>query len=276
MAFSWNGDLWDVGIRGGNARRLTSHPADDRHPVYSRDGKSIAFVSNRTGSNQVYVMPARGGQPERVTAHSEGYMVHDWFPDGKSVLCTGQRDHHWRDASRLLRVWVDGSRGEQVLADAAATSPSLSPDGNLILFSREGKHWWRKGYSGAKAAQVWMLNLETGNFSKLLDEGVDCLWPVWAPSGSAFYFARGGAGGFDLWRAEIAAAPGDDEAKEVDLVKAQCVLDVDTHAVAFPTSSTSSPNIVYRHGFDLYSWKPAERCHTKEDQNPRQARSGNC
>lgn len=256
VAFSWNGDLWDVGIRGGKARKLTSHPANDRHPVYSRDGRKIAFVSNRTGSYQVYVMPARGGQPERVTAHSEGYVVHDWFPDGSSVLCTGQRDHHWRDASRLLRVWVDGSRGEQVLADAAATSPSLSPDGKTILFNREGKHWWRKGYAGAKAAQVWMLNLETGSFSKLLSEGVDCFWPVWAPGGSSFYFARGGAQGFDLWRAEIASALGDADAKEVARVTTECVLDVDTHSVVFPSSSTSNPNIVYRHGFDLYSWNP--------------------
>src|SRR5690606_9183382 len=97
VAFSWQGDIWDARVRGGQVRRLSFHPADESRPVYSRDGEQLAFISNRTGSNQVFVMPAGGGEPRQVTAHSEGYEVHAWFPDGKSILTTGNRDHHWRD-----------------------------------------------------------------------------------------------------------------------------------------------------------------------------------
>lgn len=200
-------------------------------------------------------MRARGGEAKQVTSHTEGYQVHSWFPDGKSLLCTGQRDHHWRDATRLIRVWVDGSRGEEVLADLAATSPSLSPDGTRVLFNREGRRWWRKGYRGAAAAQVWVLDLQSGRTTKLVDEGVDCRWPVWTPEGDAFLFTKGGSEGFDLWRAEL---PKDVPITSVDpgAIVHERVLDVETHSVVFPAASLRVPTLVYRHGFDLYRWDP--------------------
>lgn len=255
VAFSWNGDLWDARINRGVARRLTFHDADDRQPVYSRNGRQMAFVSDRTGSSQVYVMPAGGGQPRQVTFHTEGYQVHDWFPDGESLLCTGGRDHHWRDTSRMVRVWIDGSRGEQVLTDATATAPSLSADGKHVLFSREAGRWWRKGYRGAGAGQVWMLDLESGQFTKLLHEDVDCLWPVWSHDGAGFYFAKGDSEGFDLWHASVPMPPLSEQAAEVaQQLDTKRVLDVDTHSVVFPAVSANKPVMIYRHGFDLYQW----------------------
>ncbi|WP_425399549.1 S41 family peptidase [Aeoliella sp.] len=257
VAFAWNGDLWQLRQGQRFPRRLTSHDARENFPVYSPDGKRIAFVSNRTGSDQVYVMPAAGGEPRQVTRHTEGYQVHDWFPDGKSLLCTGERDHHWRDASRLIRVWIDGSRGEQVLADMAADEPSLSPDGRRILFNREGERWWRKGYRGSRAAQVWMLDVETGRVVELLHDEIDCYWPTWAPDGKSFYFAAGASDGFDLWQADI--APAVLEGKQADpAVTTTRVLQLDTHSVVFPTVARNAPEVVYRHGFDLYRWNAEE------------------
>jgi tricorn protease len=73
LAFDWNGDVWTVPVTGGVARPLTRHPAHDREPKFSPDGKEIAFTSDRTGSYQVYVVPASGGTPRQLTHHTAGY-----------------------------------------------------------------------------------------------------------------------------------------------------------------------------------------------------------
>ncbi len=247
MAFAWNGDLWSVSTEGGTMHRLTSHPADDSGPVYSRDGRQIAFVSDRTGARQVHVMPAEGGAPRQVTWHTEGYRVHDWWPDGHSLLVTSTRDHHWRDAQRMVRVWIDGDRNEELLVDAAAQEPSLSPDGTKILLVREGERWWRKGYHGSRAAQVWLYDLESKNFRQLLSEEYDCRWPVWHRDGRQFTYAMGDSDGFDLWQATV----GDGEGNATDKRK---VVDVDTFSVLFPAASAAADTIVYRHGKDLFRW----------------------
>src|SRR6516225_5481094 len=73
LVFDWDGDIWRVPTTGGLARRLTNHPARDREPRFSPDGKQLAFISERSGSPQVHVMPASGGIPRPLTAHTAGY-----------------------------------------------------------------------------------------------------------------------------------------------------------------------------------------------------------
>ena len=63
VAFTYGGDLWIANRDGGEARRLTSTPAVERDPQFSPDGKWIAFTSNRSGNNDVYVIPTEGGIP---------------------------------------------------------------------------------------------------------------------------------------------------------------------------------------------------------------------
>src|SRR4051794_14640725 len=63
VAFSYVGDIWVVEAGGGTARAVTSHPAHDAYPVFSPDGRALAFSSNRHGSYDVYVVPTHGGRP---------------------------------------------------------------------------------------------------------------------------------------------------------------------------------------------------------------------
>ena len=104
LLFARDGDIWQVPTRGGQASRVTFDSTNESQPIYSPDGDRIAFISDRTGSNQVYVMPASGGEPKQLTFHSEGYSLQDWYPDGKSLLVLASRDHHWRSASRFFRI----------------------------------------------------------------------------------------------------------------------------------------------------------------------------
>jgi tricorn protease len=249
LAFSWANDVWSVPSHGGVAHRLTNHSSIDSQPKFSPDGSKLAFVSNRTGSDQIYVMPADGGVPEQKTFHSEGYDLADWYPDGQSVLAIGQRDHFWRSAQRMLQVDITKRQAEKVLLDDAAANASLSPDGKKILFTREGERWWRKGYRGERASQVWQLDLASGQTSELLHEGVECSWPLWLPNGNGFYFTKGDAKGFDLWKYRFSKAQ-DRPAKQ------KRIAGFDEDSIVKPTISRDGSTIVFRHLFDLYLFNP--------------------
>lgn len=145
LVFRWANELWSTSIEpNGSIKRLTNHPAVDSQPRFSPNGKQIAFISNRSGSNQIYVMPAEGGIPQQKTFHSEGYSLADWFPDGNSVLAVASRDHFWRGSNRMMQIDLTKRSAEKMLLDDAAANPKLSNDGKKILFTREGERWWRK------------------------------------------------------------------------------------------------------------------------------------
>ncbi len=191
LAFSWRGDLWEVAVEGGSCRRLTTHPADDIQPRFSPDGSKLAFVSNRNGHKQIFVMPAGGGAAEQKSFHSEDYQLADWFPDGKSILALSARDHFWKSAERLVQINTEQRSPEKFIVDAHATGAVVSPDGKSILMTREGERWWRKGYQGERASQIWKLDIASGTLEELLHEGFECRFPVWLPTAEASITRKG-------------------------------------------------------------------------------------
>ena len=72
IAFCYQGDIWRVPTAGGDAVPLTTNEAYDHTPVWSHDGKQIAFTSTRYGSNDVFVMASTGGAPTRLSFHGNG------------------------------------------------------------------------------------------------------------------------------------------------------------------------------------------------------------
>ncbi len=251
IAFSWNDEIWSAAIDGSSLTRLTNHPASDAQPLFSPDGKQIAFISTRTGSPQIFVMQADGTLPKQVTFHSAGYTLADWFPDGKSLLAVGARDHFYRDAERLIQIELGERKAEKILVNAAVKNPKLSPNGKRVLFNREGERWWRKGYTGERSAQVWQYDLGSGEFKELLHEGVECMWPIWMANGKGFYFVKGDVHGFDLWRYRFP--------KNADKPANQKqIAGFDEDSIAFPAISRDGKTIVFRHLFDLYRFRPEE------------------
>src|SRR3954469_75519 len=81
VAFSYLGDIWTAGEDGTAVVRLTVNKARDLAPRFSPDGRSIAFSRDREGGLDVYVIPASGGDPRRLTDHSADEVVLGWTPD---------------------------------------------------------------------------------------------------------------------------------------------------------------------------------------------------
>src|SRR5580692_6907933 len=89
VVFTSEGDLWQVGVDGGMAHRLTSNPGEETGAAFSPDGKTLAFSANYEGPTDVYTMPASGGLPTRRTYES-GAQVVGWTPDGKILYSTAR------------------------------------------------------------------------------------------------------------------------------------------------------------------------------------------
>jgi tricorn protease len=244
LAFDWNGDVWSVQTAGGVARPLTRHPARDRQPRFSADGKEIAFISERSGSPQVYVMPAAGGTPRQVTFHTAGFTLQEWTPDGR-LLVGAARDNFWRHAERFLLVNPSVRKAEEPLFDDYGQNGSLSPDGRQLLFTREGPAWWRKGYHGSQASQIWLYDLVSKSFQKLLGEETGCLWPLWKPDGEGFYYVGASSGSCNLWEHDLQNGQGRQLTRFTD------------DSVVFPCISRDGSTIAFRHLFDLYRFRPA-------------------
>jgi tricorn protease len=243
LLFSWRGDIWKVSSHGGTAQRLTHNPGEDVLPRFSPDGREIAFTSNRTGANQIHRMSNTGSRPTQLTFHSEGSILEGWAPDGESLLVSASRDHFWRHSQRFFRIPNKARAGEKLLFNAYGRWARLSPDGSKVLFTREGTRWWRKGYVGSQSAQIWIYNLKSGRFDKIMEEPGACRYPLWKASGKGFYYVSQATGSFNLYSRDFGG-------KSIQLTS------FSDDSVLTPTLSKDGSTLVFRHLFDLYVMNP--------------------
>lgn len=257
VAFGWCGDIWSVPTAGGLATRLTTNPALDSGAAFSPDGRHIAFNSEREGSKQAYVMPVNGGEPRQITWHTDGCDIREWTPDGRGLLVGIGRDFSWMResrASRLALIDATERKAENVLFDDYASDGVVSPDGKRVLFVREGSEsWWRQGYKGSRAGQIWLFNREDGSFTQVIAEETESRWPLWKADAKGFYFVSNRDGTCNLWEHSFGAK------KDAQL----------THfkgdSVVFPAISRDGGTLVFRVRFDLYRWHPGDKEPAKID-----------
>ena len=113
IVFSYAGDLWSVPREGGDAKRLTTGVGVETDPRFSPDGSMIAFTGEYDGNVDVFVMPASGGTPRRLTYHPDGDWVIGWTPDGKRILFASTRAST-RDRVNLFTLPMEGGFPEQL------------------------------------------------------------------------------------------------------------------------------------------------------------------
>ncbi|MEN8163675.1 MAG: hypothetical protein ABFS37_06070, partial [Acidobacteriota bacterium] len=178
IAFSWQGDLWTVPSAGGTARRLTAHPAAERYPVWSRDGRLIAFASDRHGNNDVFVMPADGSAaPTRLTFADRSDTPVDFTPEGTAVLFSSGRALSVRWMPALWTVPSGG--GTPTLAQSSlGEQGAYSPDGQTMVFTRGATKWTRHGYRGTASRTPWLRDSD-GDYHRLSDFAGDEEHPSW-------------------------------------------------------------------------------------------------
>jgi len=239
VVFAYWGDLWSAPVDGSEAaRRLTDHLAFDQNPRFSPDGESIAFEAGREGSSDVWVMPAEGGVPRRVTGFSGGDTLMNWSPDGRRIVFTSKREL-W--ATNLMHIDVAGKeppvqvtyRDHYSIADAV-----MLPDGGFIV-SRGSGRWWRKHYRGTSQQELWRIHPD-GTHEQLTDHPGYDRWPMLGADGNTVYYVTDLDGIPNIWSMNL----------EEDLL-----LQVTHHTydgVQFPSIDPTGKYITYEFAGDLY------------------------
>ena len=190
VAFSYLGDIWIANEDGSGVVRLTDNRAREIYPRFSPDGRWIAFSSNRYGNNDVFVIPAAGGAPRRLTFHTGNDEVVGWSRDSQSILFRATRgDGAFPTVATLYEVSVNGGAERPLPVDWGYYG-SYSPDGKSLVFNRHPAVWSRQHYRGSFSADLWIANIAEKSFSRLLaDERYNRYWPMWGADNAIYFVA---------------------------------------------------------------------------------------
>ncbi|MCX6553166.1 MAG: protease, partial [Acidobacteria bacterium] len=198
VVFTYAGDLFTVPATGGVARRLTSDVGFEMFARFSPDGKQLAFTGQYDGNTEVYVMPALGGVPKRVTWTAT--LGRDDVSDrmGPNNIVMG-----WKNASQILfrsrRTEWNDFRGQLYLASVTGGPleevplprggfGTFSPDGQQFVYNRvfrEFRTW--KRYRGGQADDVWLHDFRAKTTTNLTNNPAQDIIPMW--KGNRVYFA---------------------------------------------------------------------------------------
>lgn len=211
IAFSYKGDIYTVPAAGGTARALTIHSDWDGHPVWSRDGKRIAFASDRSGNLDVYVMSSQGGVAKRLTYYSGTDIPQDFSRNGKDVLFTSARvdsaSSTFFPTTRLTETYsvpVKGGTPEMV-STTPASEVQYSMDGKKLLYRDEKayENQFRKHDVSAFARDIWLHDLKSGEHTQLTTFAGGDHNPVWKDKDTFYYTSEEGTGAFNVWQSDL-------------------------------------------------------------------------
>jgi tricorn protease len=250
VAFSYLGDIWTVETIGGTARAITTHPAHDISPVFSPDGRRIAFSSNRHGSYDIYVVPVQGGRPTRLTVDSGTEMVCGWSPDGKNILFASTRSTAFPPSYELFTVPVEGGLSRRVSA-AEGKEGVYSPAGDRIAYVRGPGTWYRKGYRGSSNDDIWICNADGSNNRQITAFNGQDSSPMWSSDGKTLFYVsdiHGASANIVRLPLDAAAPP----APGKPTVKPQQVTSHSEDSVRRARISRDGQWIVYECGADLW------------------------
>jgi tricorn protease len=197
IVFSYKGDLYKVSSAGGDASPLTLHESHDFMPVWSRDGKYIAFASDRYGNFDVFVMPSAGGEATRITYHSAPDLPYDFTPDGKSVIFGTTRNDIYTSArfpirsifQKLYKAPVGGGRSVMFLSAGSEFAKYNSKGDQIIFQDRKGyEDAWRKHHTSAVTRDIWIYDVKKDDYEQVSGfEGED-REPVFSADDQYFYY----------------------------------------------------------------------------------------
>ena len=248
IVFTYGDDLWSGPRDGGPAHPLTTGPGTKTDPFISPNGKWIAYSGTYDGNTDVYVMPAGGGVPRRLTFHPGADNVMGWTPDSSAVLFRSGRMSYSR-AQRLFTVALTGGFPNEVPL----------PEGEMGSFSPDGKHlayvpFWNWGpttawkrYRGGTTARIWIARLSDSKVEEIPRNNSNDFDPMWL--GEKIYFLSDRSGAVSLFVY-------DTRSKKIDPVISGATSDI-------KWASAAPDMIVYEqlgslHKLDLRTMKDAE------------------
>ena len=247
VVFAYGGYLWSVPREGGDARQLTTG-GHEGAPVFSPDGKWIAFTGQYDGNIDVFVIPAEGGEPKRLTWHPGADIADGWTPDGKKVLFHSNRESY-ADFDRVYTVPVEGGPAE-VLPMWRGEAAWFSPDGGSIAYV-PNEIWqtsWKR-YRGGQSTPIYIVRLSDLALEKVPREDSNDKHPVWF--GDTVYFLSDRSGPVTLFAYE----------RKTRTVKQV----IDNKGLDFKSLSAGPDALVYEQFGGIYIFNPSSGKSAKVD-----------
>lgn len=212
VVFSYQGDLYKVSTKGGEALRLTTGEAYETQPIWSPDGKKIAFVSTRNkGSRDIYVMDANGGSATRVTTHSTSEEPQFFSPDGKYIYYTAHIQDVAKSAlfpsflyNELYKVPVEGGRTTLVVSTPVAKA-TLSSDGSFMLYEdiKGVENIWRKHHTSSVTKDIVHYDFKDARYTPLTTWKGEDRNPQLGADNNTYYFLSERDGTFNVYASSI-------------------------------------------------------------------------
>ena len=198
IVFNYKGDIYKVDAKGGEATPLAMHQEYDYNPVWSPDGKTIAFASLRNGNADIYVISAKGGMAKRVTTNSANEIPTSFTPDGKNILFSAQimdnKDNVIYPSgamSELYSVPVNGGRTKQILSVPALKAKYNADQTKLIYEDVKGyEDNWRKHHTSAVTRDIWIYDVASGKHTQISPFNGEDLDPVLGNNNSFYYLSE--------------------------------------------------------------------------------------
>ena len=250
IAFTYKGDVYVVDADGGLARQLTTSDAYDYNPIWSNDGKYLAFATDRNANFDVYLVSVEGGVAKRVTTNSASEIPLAFSPDDSMIY---YRANIQKDADNaqfpagwmreLYKVPVDGGRPIQVVATNVC-SISFDDDGESFLYydQKGGEDDWRKHQISSIARDIVYYNAKSKTHTILTTNIGEDRDPRFLPNKEDVVFLSEGEGGnFNVYKANVN-----------DINNAQQITDFPTYPVRF-LSVSNDGLLCYGYQGEIYT-----------------------
>ena len=261
FVFEWKDRIWRAPTSGGTAVPLGDGTSVDRRPYISPDGRRVAFLSDRWGTDQLFESELGEdslsvASTRQVTFHTESLAPWGYLPDGSSMVAVAYRDDASEGSSnkriccRPILVPMGKRGAERRLFDAPAYAPAVSPDGRRVLFTsiieqkglefRKRHEWSKTSYAG----DIWMYDIASGEFTPVVRRREGAAFPLWTPDGRGFYYLCDAGGVRNIYHRTL------DGGAERRLTNFS-----DDHVFS-PSLSRDGRTMVFAKGLDLWRMDP--------------------
>ncbi|MDE2275603.1 MAG: PD40 domain-containing protein, partial [Burkholderiales bacterium] len=209
VAFAFEGNLFVVPTQGGPARLLVGNGHHSFQPMWSPDGRSIAYASDVFGNFDVFIVSADGGASRRLTANSVPEVPLGFTPDGREVLFRAQRGDARSDAmfpvrpvGQLYAVGVEGGRRPHQVLSIPVMHAQYDRSGRHLLYEdwKGYENEWRKHQISPVARDIWLYDAASGQHRRLTTFGGEDRNPVWSPDEKSVLYLSEQSGDFNVWK----------------------------------------------------------------------------